>query len=97
MMYFKINDGRKAVAHFADFESAALLHGILEEHAKQSEPVHYAGLSSEGQRILGCYYPRSSTRNPDRGKWRASWEDANGRAVSAAEAKAKLAACRELI
>ena len=97
MMYFKINDGRKVVTHFADFKSAALLYSILKEYAKQSEPVHYAGLSLEGQKILGCYYPRSSTRNPDRGKWRASWEDANGRAISAAEAKAKLAACRELI
>jgi hypothetical protein len=97
MMYFKINDGWKIVAHFGDFKSAALLYSILKEYAKWNEPVHYAGLSLEGQKILGCYYPRRTMRNPDRGKWRASWEDANGRAISAAEAKAKLAACQVLI
>ena len=97
MMYFKINDGRKIVAHFADFKSATLLYNILKEYAKQSEPVHYAGLSLQGQKILACYYTGMETRKLDRSKWRPMWEDANGKRISAAEAKAKLAACRELI
>lgn len=96
MMYFKINDGQKIVAHFGGFKSAALLYNILKEYAKWSEPVHYAGLSLDGQKILGCYYPGSTTRNPNRSQWRAAWEDANGKPITAAEAKAKLASCREL-
>lgn len=97
MMYFKINDGKKIVAHLGDFKSAALLYSILKEYAKWNEPVHYAGLSLEGQKILDCYYPAITIRNPDRSKWRPMWHDATGKRISAAEAKAKLQACRELI
>ena len=95
-MTYTLNAGGKRVASFQYFKNAALMYNILKEYAISNEPVHSATLFLDGQKIVGVYYTGRTTRNCDRSRWRPMWEDSDGKTISAAEAKAKLAACKEL-
>lgn len=95
-MTYTINAGVSGWLLSSISKNAALMYNILKEYAISNEPVHSATLFLDGQKIVGVYYTGRTTRNCDRSRWRPMWEDSDGKTISAAEAKAKLSACREL-
>lgn len=81
----------ETVATFREMRSVERVYNLVREYAKEAYPVRYATLKIEGQKILGCYYTRRATQNPDSGKWKATWEDADGKPISAKEAREMIA------